>query len=95
MNCAFCGSELNTEGFCSLCGTYQLVNESDLMYSIPKRSKPMDNFGKFLACIDRKLEELDKEITRLQIQKDVLSSLRINAETYKTLGDDEDCPNWP
>lgn len=95
MQCSFCGGEINTAGFCTVCGQYQLVKESDLVYRIPKRSNSMDNFGKFLACIDKKLEELDKEITRLQIQKDQLTSLRINADTYRTLGDEEECPNWP
>ena len=95
MNCLLCGSPINSAGFCTVCGQYQLAKQSDLVYRIPKRSKPMDNFGKFLACIDSKLEELDKEITRLQIQKDQLTSLRINADTYRTLGDEEECPNWP
>lgn len=90
------GGSLTTAGLCTLCWQSELVEQPDLVYRIPKRSEQMDNFGKFLACIDKKLEELDKEITRLQIQKDQLTSLRINADTYRTLeNDEEECPSWP
>lgn len=55
----------------------------------------MDKFDRFLECMDNKITELDKEIQHLQTQKDMLTAMRIRADIFKTLPEDEECVNWP
>ena len=55
----------------------------------------MDKFDRFLECMDNKIAELDAEIKHLQAEKDILSTMRIRADVFKTLPEDEECINWP
>jgi hypothetical protein len=55
----------------------------------------MDKFDRYLECMDNKIAELDAEIKHLQAEKDILSTMRIRADVFKTLPEDEECINWP
>ena len=55
----------------------------------------MDKFDRYLECMDNKIAELDAEIQHLQAEKDILSTMRIRADVFKTLPEDEECINWP
>lgn len=55
----------------------------------------MDKFDRFLACIDAKIAELDAELKSLHDQRQFLMAMRIKADTFKCMGEDEECPSWP